>query len=217
MNLKEIAEFVNFISLTVGVVLAIYGINAWRREAEWKRDSEVCQEVLELSYEVRDLIDYIRTPSGQQGEGETRKPEESESENLRQIKNAVWRTIERYNKHSEKFSRLWRLNYRFLVCFVRNESNPIENLQCVINDIKNAVYNLLDHWSKYDGYTIDERQDEKHTVFQNKYENIIWRGNSVDLYKNGIAGPDEIQKKVNDAILLIEEKYKALHRQNCIG
>ena len=126
LNLKDVADFATTFGVILGVPLALYGIDAWRREAMWKRRSKLCEEVLALCYEAKEIISYIRSPGGFGGEGETRKPQEGEPDDVRLKKNSAWVPIERHNKNLEKLSRLWTLSYRFRAQFgVEKTQGPL--------------------------------------------------------------------------------------------
>jgi len=44
------------LSLLIGIWVAIYGIDSWRREHKGKRQLELAEETLALFYEARDVI-----------------------------------------------------------------------------------------------------------------------------------------------------------------
>lgn len=66
MTFSDIASYVlknlDSISVMIASWAAIWGINSWRREAQWKRKYDLAEEVLSLFYESRDKIRFIRSP-----------------------------------------------------------------------------------------------------------------------------------------------------------
>src|SRR5437868_5024423 len=43
--------------------LASYGVKSWLREFRGKRDTELCEEVLEKFYQAQEAIRWMRSPS----------------------------------------------------------------------------------------------------------------------------------------------------------
>lgn len=41
-------DVIKSLSIIIASIVAIYGINSWRREAKWKRKYELAEEVLSL-------------------------------------------------------------------------------------------------------------------------------------------------------------------------
>jgi len=55
-----IISFLRDLSLLIGIWVAIYGIDSWRREHKGRREIELAEDVLTLFYEARDVIKYLR-------------------------------------------------------------------------------------------------------------------------------------------------------------
>lgn len=217
MILKDVAEVATSIGVILGIPLTLYGIDAWRREAMWKRRSELCEEVLALCYETKEIISYMRSPGGFSGEGETRKADEGEPDEVRRKRNLAWVPIERHNQHVEKLSRLWALSYRFRAQFSIEDSQPIEDLRDIINSVKSAAHILSVYWTTFNWAAMSEEQSERNNALQDKYQGIFWEGHNTTASVNGIAPPDEIQIKVNIAVHQIEETCReVLHAQHTL-
>ena len=216
-TLKDIADIAISSGLILGVPLALYGIDAWRREAMWKRRSELCEEVLALCYEAKEIISYIRSPGGFEGEGETRKPAVGEPEDVRRKRNRAWIPIERHNQHMEKLSRLWALSYRFRAQFSFVDAQPIEDLRDVINSVKSAALVLSNLWTNLNWDLMSPEQYEQNSALVKKYEDIFWEGHGAGNPVNGITPPDEIQIKVESAVQRIEKTCRdVLHAQHTL-
>ena len=56
-EIKMILEIVNTIAIIAASVVAIYGINAWRKEFQGKRNIELAEEVLCLFYRAERAIE----------------------------------------------------------------------------------------------------------------------------------------------------------------
>ena len=200
ITLKDAADIATSLGVIVGIPLVLYGIDAWRREAMWKRRSELCEEVLALCYETKEIIGYMRSPGGFGGEGETRHPAEGESDDVRRKKNLAWIPIERHNQHLEKLSRLWALSYRFRAQFGIEKTQPIQDLRDVITSVKSAAFILSNFWTQLNFDVMTAEQYESNTALVRKYEAIFWAGHRTGDPVNGIAPQDEIQSKVDQAV-----------------
>src|SRR6266699_1916671 len=63
--------------------IAIGGLTAWRRQMVGKRKSEIAEEVLINFYASRDVLRWARVAAFGAAEGESRKPDEAEPEQVR--------------------------------------------------------------------------------------------------------------------------------------
>lgn len=122
-------------------LMAVFGINAWRKEMQGKRQFELAEEVLSLFYMARDKIKLIRHPLGYEGEGLSllKGPQKSIS---RAEKEAL-RTFERYNNQIETFNKLYSLQYRFIAHFGSEGAKIFDDLFVTINKLRNAAHSLL--------------------------------------------------------------------------
>ena len=124
--------------------VAIYGINAWRREFKGKRDIELAEEVLELFYKERDAIRAIRSPLGYSHEGkkviERLKAEGKEGD----IDLQMATVLERYETREETFQKLQMLQYRFMARFGKDKTKPFDDLRECVNSIFIAARILPD-------------------------------------------------------------------------
>jgi hypothetical protein len=173
--------------------------------------------VLALCYETKEIISYIRSPGGFGGEGETRKPEEGEPDDVRLKKNLAWIPIERHNQHLEKLSRLWALSYRFRAQFSIEEAQPIEDLREVINSVKSAAFILSNLWTSLNWDVMSHEQYERNAALVKKYEDIFWEGHGAGDPVNGITPPDQLQIKVETAVQRVEKTCRnVLHAQHTL-
>ena len=63
MVIMDWIEIIKQISILFGIGVAIYGIDAWRREHVGKRQLELAEDTLALFYEAADAIKHIRHPA----------------------------------------------------------------------------------------------------------------------------------------------------------
>lgn len=135
MGAKEWVEVGQSLSVLFATVTALYGIDAWRREFVAKRKIELAEEVLALFYQAKDAIAAIRSPVGFGGEGKTRKRGEQESAKVSEALDQAYVLIERYYGHSELFSRLQVLRYRFKAQHGIDAAKPFDDLGLVVNKL----------------------------------------------------------------------------------
>lgn len=123
------------VSIIIASGMAIYGINAWRREYVGKKRVDLAEDVLAKFYEARDAARMIRSPFGYSDEGESREPRQHETNDEADARKQAHVFRERYQVHQELFSRLYSLRYRFMALFGRESGKPFTDLWKLINEI----------------------------------------------------------------------------------
>lgn len=186
--------------LTIASLVAIFGIDAWRREYVGKRRMELAEEVLALFFQARDVIRGIRSPLGFSGEGATRKPGSGESPEEKEVLDGAYVAIERYNKHIELFGRIYALRYRFMAQIGIAESKPFDELKEVINDIILAARRLARYWRAEDRHFKSEEEREAFCNRVREAEAIFWEGED----------PDPIQPRVDALMADIERTCRGI-------
>jgi hypothetical protein len=193
MNVTNVLES---ISIIIAACVVIFGINAWRREYVGKRKLELAEEVLALFYEARDAIGYIRNPFGYVGEGGTRKADQNESSEEKQINDKAYVVFERYNKRQNLFNKLYSMRYRYIAQFGKDTAKPFDELNKIVNDIFTSA-RMLPHYWKQQGHHQwkNESEFQHHLEEMHKYEAIFW-------YQG--ENRDSIGPRVNEVISEIE-------------
>jgi hypothetical protein len=64
-TLETVAKFFGYASSILVLLLAVYGVDSWRREHPGKRRIELAEDTLALFYEAVDAIRHIRHRSRQ--------------------------------------------------------------------------------------------------------------------------------------------------------
>jgi hypothetical protein len=185
------------ISIIIASLMAVYGINSWRRETKWKRKYELAEEVLSLFYEVQELISIIRSPFGNANEGQSRKRGKNESLEESEILDRAYTVIERFEKNKEPFNKLRSIKYRFITVFGKKSEKPFNDIIKLTNKIM-AVSNLLGdrYWKEQGRRKFTEVQLDKHLQEMHEYESIIWEGyheNSDEIKNEILRVIDEIE------------------------
>jgi len=176
MLLKDLAEIGQSVSLILASLFAIYGIDAWRREYVGKRRIELAEEVLALFYQARDIIGTIRSSFGYVGEGETRKPGPNENPEHKEALDQAYVLIERYNRHTEVFSRIHALRYRFMAQFGTDSMAPFEELNRVINELILSARRKARHSTQPERTLQSEEALERHHQEFIEIERVYYSG-----------------------------------------
>lgn len=196
MPLTEIAQLAQSASVILASLFAIYGFDAWRREHIGKRRIELAEEVLALFYQARDSISEIRSPFGHCGEGSTRKPSPHEPPEHKEKLDRAYVLIERYKQHSELFSRIRAIRYRFMALLGKDAAHPFDSLNRIVNELimssqRMARLSTVPEWSTRSP-AIEERN---HKEFLEIFA----------VYYASYGDDDPISPRVDEAVSEIEQ------------
>lgn len=195
-SFEIIESIIISIAAIVASIMAVKGISVWRNEFLGKKKIELAEEIIILFYQCKDHIRMIRSPFSYTGEGKTRKTNSNETDDESKLFDKVYVVFERYNKVNSDFNKLFSLKYKYKVVLSEKDTKPFKDFQSIIQEIFSAA-NLLGrvYWEKQ--YTTKSKEEkERFNKDREKYERIFWEINEND----------EINQKINDAILIIEEK-----------
>jgi len=173
-------EMLSSIAVIVASGAAIYGIFAWKKEFQGKRNIELAEDVLALFYEAKDAIRAIRCPLSHQGEGAMRESQQA-------IDTAI--IYERYEKRQGIFNKLGSKRYQFKARFGTEKDKPFEDLNNIIIDIRSAA----------DGLSMTQNKSANN---DNSKDNKDWQKYMSVIY---LFMPDDpITPRVNEVISDIE-------------
>jgi len=187
------------ISLLIGIWIAIYGIDSWRREHTGKRQIELAEETLALFYEARDAIAGIRHPVSWGGETDDIERGERESDKDYDARKSASIVFARYNKHQELFNKIHSMRYRFMAQIGKEEALPFDELRNIVNEIFVSARMLARLWPR-DHYRTDEAF-QKHRDDIEKHEAVFW---------DGMSDEDPINGKLDSTIEKMESTCKAV-------
>lgn len=180
MTLKDWIDIIQTVSVLAASLTAFYGIQAWRREFVGKRRIELAEEVLALFYQAKDVIAWMRFPLSHTTESSTRKPESAETPELEEINNAAYVFSNRYDKHSELFSRIHALRYRFMAQFGRDASVPFDELRSIVD----RLHSNLNSWSmashRLHSSHIEPQEVKAQEERIEKYADYVWSARNDD-------------------------------------
>jgi hypothetical protein len=187
------------LSLLIGIWVAIYGIDSWRREHKGKRQMELAEETLALFYEARDVIAYIRNIVSYSSETESIKQGENESKERYEARKQASIVFKRYNEKQELFNKIHAMRYRFMAQIGKEKAEPFEELRKIVNEIFISARMLSQLWARHHFRT--QEQEDKYYKSIEKYEAIFYEG---------IEEEDPIIPRLNKLVNEIETTCNAI-------
>ena len=100
---NNLMDILRSLSIIIVAFIAVYSINAWRRELKGQRELDVSEQALALIYECKDNLRFIRSPYSFGGEGQTRKRGPKETEDVSEALDRAYVLFERYEKVKDSF------------------------------------------------------------------------------------------------------------------
>jgi hypothetical protein len=199
-SFTPILDLIKALSVIVASVVAIYGINTWRRELRGKKEYELAEEVLSLFYRARDIIRAMRSPFAIGGEGSTRKPQDKETAKEKEVRDRAYIVMERFQREKETFDRLHALRFRFMALFGNDKEQPFRDLYGVVHKIFVASHMLAFDWQREEfiGVAQHELGERRKRIREN--EEIFWQQ----------PDNDPIEKRVEEIIGQVEAQCKAI-------
>jgi len=164
----------------IASVVAVYGIDAWRREFRGRRRLELAEEVLALFYEARDRIAAIRNLAGFAGEGRTREPGPDEDPEHKDRLDRAYVLIERYSAHQSVFARIQALSYRFIAVFGSDAGQPFRDLNGVLNDLIGSAHRMATLSTLSDRAFRTQEDLFKHHAQMQEVDRIYYAGREDD-------------------------------------
>jgi len=154
-------------------VIAIYGIDSWRRESRSKKQIELAEETLTLFYEAEDAIKVIRYPGSYGSEGSTRKSSPCEDLKQKEARDRAYVLIGKYLRHKELFNRIHAMRYRFMAQFGKESAKPFDELHKLVRGLLLSAKRLAEIWAD-DVCDIPQEAREEHDYRREQYEAIFW-------------------------------------------
>lgn len=189
----ETVAILTEISLLIGIGVAIYGIESWRREHKGKRQMELAEETLALFYEASDVIAYIRNIFSYVSETEDIARGENETEERYEARKRASIVFKRYNENQELFNKIHAMRYRFMAQIGKKQAEPFEELRKIVNEIFISARMLSQLWSHRHFRT--QEQEDKHYKSIERHEAIFYEG---------IEEKDPIIPRLNKLVSKIE-------------
>ena len=134
-GIEALLRTLEAVSIIVAACVAVWGVDAWRRELIGRRKAELAEQTLSAFYEARDIIRAARFPGGFGHEGRSRPSIEGETEDEASYRNAMYVPAERLLNNNEFFAKLEALKYSFCAVFGEASAEPFDQIKKVRNRI----------------------------------------------------------------------------------
>ena len=182
------APLVTAIAAVIGATIAILGYRKWHPESVGKRKIELAEDILADFYRAEEVIRWARFPGGLAGEGGTRQAPERETPHDKELRDAIYRTIERLQNEKELFSGLLAKKYRAMAYFGQGATKPFTDLKEIHDRIFRGAILL-----------VRPRDELPPQALRDEWETAIgWRSMSDN---------DDIAKEVRDVVENVEAFY----------
>jgi hypothetical protein len=135
-------DILQILSIIIVASVAVYSINAWRRELKGQRELDVSEQALALIYECKDNLQFIRGPFSFGGEGRTRKRRADETEDESKAFDQAYVLIERYEKVRDSFIKLQSIKYKFMAIFGKETAESFNEVNRIMNELFLAAKQL---------------------------------------------------------------------------
>ena len=185
-------ELLRDVSILGAALMAIYGIDEWRRAHVGKRRIDLAEETLAKFYEVQDALRAIRHPAGFGYEAKTLTQHDSESDEHFAARQELSMIIYRLENSDELFRELAAMRYRFAAAFGHNEAEPFNDILKIRSKIISAVH-ILPRLRSQPAQRYDDPDFVKKVE---RLDQTIWGGDDDD---------DELNKSLADAVSRIEK------------
>jgi hypothetical protein len=154
-----------------------------RALADWKRKTELAEQILADFYKARDIFMAARSAFSWNGEGATRQAREGETQDETRRFNALYAPFERLSKERDFLSELNARRFRFMALFGNQSGAPFLVFVQTYNEIRNATQELID--------------DDPHlgNEWKSKYRAQIWARSTEN---------DPIKQQLDEAVAAIE-------------
>ncbi len=191
---KYIIENAGAIAALVGVVIAFYGLETWKREYRFKRNSELLEEALVLFYQAEHAIAYLRNIFIVSNELQDFEfPSELEDGYSKEKYKYTYTIRRRFDEKQSIFNKLYAIELRFRARF------GIESITA-FNSMRDKVKELLITASRYSIKGLDKEEIVE-------IQKIIWKDYNIQ-FKDGDTFGDAINKIVEDFDKLCRSKIK---------
>jgi len=162
------------VAVVIASLVALYGISAWKREHVGKKRIELAEEVLELFYKVREIIQDARNDLAWSDDlAPPREPQDGETEEEKRTRDYAHAYMYRYSVRQETFDQLEAKRHRFIVYFGESARQPFKDLNGIIGRVRGAVRTLARLEGKSTNY-LDDKTREKIDAHIQEAREIIW-------------------------------------------
>ncbi len=174
---KDILDTIQLLFVALTSVVAMYGIDTWRREFKWKKKYELAEELLLCVYEVRECFTVIRNPFISAKELTPNQTNESTPSDILKRSNQASAIFDRIERSNDFFMKLNVLEHRFVLLFGKEVGKYIENLFYSRMKLIQALRLLENkYWKDQGTNKFTEQEFQTHLREMERLEAIIWAG-----------------------------------------
>ena len=200
------------VSVVIGAAAAIYGVNTWKREMQWRKKTDLAEKALHIIYDVESAIRGIRSPLSYGYESEGRVKGEDETPRECQARDQAQVVFSRIKEHVQKFDEMRVIRQRCRVLFGDSHVSYFDDLRAIVIDIRVAAEMLGDHYWQEEVDWMDEAKKAEHIKAKRENEDVIWYRGSRD----------KIEPKVSAIVATAEGVFRELieppsFRQCCLS
>jgi len=186
----------------VASIVAMKGVNAWKKEFQGKKKIELSEEALALFYQARDAIRRIRHPMGNSEEGRSKIPESEQSDYSTDKKVPhKYVVLERYEKEEHIFTKISAMRYRCMAVFGSDSETPFNSLNSIINDIFIAVQTYGMQHEIVKGLKVKEEEERNKEEFRKALHTIWFSGKDDEIELRVKTAIDELEAICRPVIL----------------
>jgi hypothetical protein len=198
MCIQDVSQIISSIATTVAAIVAIWGVNTWKR----KKDMEFTEEVLTLFYQAERAIEDIRNPLYDLAKGQSREPEKNETPEQKQARDRAYVVFKKIMEHGEIFDELHTMRFRFMARFGKEKAKPFDDLKRIVDQIWVSAQELAELWEKQFSQVNLSSADQN---LKKEYESVIWQGWATDTINPRV---DKIIQDIEKVCRpIIEVKY----------
>jgi len=197
--LVQIGQLVTYLFGAIAAIVAVVGLNTWRRQLVEGQRIKLASEALEHFYIARDALKAVRSGAAFANEFEeiARLPDETKRQY--DARSVLALVLLRFDKTSGTFSKIEALRYQFMAAFGQSSTQPFDLLRRATSELIAAVHTCM----QLERYVVSNDEvgvavpDGLYQQVKDMHEKI-W---------GAITGqpPDTITKGVNDAVSEIEK------------
>jgi len=171
------ADFFNIISdiaVACGALVAIGGVNTWKKELRWKKLSDAAENYLLLIYSIEDAITEIRSPLSSSSEYADRKVSGEESPEEKDANDSHYVVMSRIRNNKDIIDKIRVIKNQCKALFGNSHTSSIDSLYKIILDIYNSANALREHYWITPDVFINENERENFFEEKRRLEKNIW-------------------------------------------
>ena len=183
--LETLLRVLPLISVIIGSVVAIWGINAWRREFLGKRRIELAEDALALFYEAEAAIRDVRAEIGYMASDVQGSENKQNEDTANQNAETLW--SQGFRKHQETFQELDAMRFRFKAIFGPEAERPFGKIQGIVNRILRTARNYVKWDSQLDLCKEDSEKTERLWKHIRDADPTLWSSGDDDPLAKEVA------------------------------